>query len=70
MLMLTPLGSMPIGGLLKGRPRFRRGSRSIGWALVIFAVAAPVWWFVGAAPLLDAITRVGGVFRAPPHVLG
>ncbi len=73
LLMLTPLGTVPIGGLIRGRPRLVRGRRStsaIVWAVLIAAVAAVAWWFGGAVPLIDVLTRVGGVFRSRPHVLG
>ena len=73
LLMLTPLGSVPIGGLLKGRPTFARGQRgtnAIVWAVLIAALAGVAWWFAGAAPLIDVLTRVDGVFRSRPRVLG
>ena len=70
MLMWTPLGTVPIGGLFKGRATFRRSSRGLTTVAIVFAVVAPIWWFAGAAPLIDAITRVGGIFRARPRVLG
>ena len=70
MLMLTPLGTVPISGVIKGRATFRRGSRGLTTVAIVFAIVAPIWWFVGAVPLMDAVTRVGGIFRARPRVLG
>ena len=37
-------------------------------AVLVLAVAALVW-FVAIDPLVHDLTRVGGVFRSPPHVL-
>ena len=70
MLMLTPLGTVSISGVIKGRATFRRGSRGLTTVAIVFAIIAPIWWFVGAVPLMDAVTRVGGIFRARPRVLG
>lgn len=71
MLMLTPLGTVPISGVIKGRATFRRSSsRGLTTVAIVFAIVAPIWWFAGAVPLIDAITRVGGIFRARHRVLG
>ena len=62
-------------GRLRVRPRIQferahvRGSAGVvARALVGLALVALVW-FVALGPLLHELTRVGGVFRAPPHVL-
>jgi hypothetical protein len=64
-----------LAGRLRVRPRlqFERARMRGGPAIVLraaigLALAALVW-FVAIGPLLHDLTRVGGVFRAPPHVL-
>ncbi|HEX7277352.1 MAG TPA: hypothetical protein VF244_08255 [Acidimicrobiales bacterium] len=37
-------------------------------ALVVLAVAA-LWWFVAGQPLLDALTRTGGILEEAPRPL-
>jgi hypothetical protein len=64
-----------LAGRLRVRPRLQFESsraRSAPWivfrAVVGLALVVLVW-FVAIGPLLHDLTRVGGVFRAPPHVL-
>jgi hypothetical protein len=68
------LGRLPFGALRRGRwSQFvARQSSPVGLVvrlLVLAAIAIGVW-LIAIGPLLDDLTRVGGVFRDPPRQLG
>ncbi len=72
MLPIAPLGKVPISSVFKRRPKYVEGERSKWRTLfggVLACCAAAAWWFLAAAPLLDEMTRVGGMFRDAPRVL-
>lgn len=72
MLALAPLGRVPVASIVKRRPRYIGGNRSklrIALSIVLACTFAVAWWYAGAAPLLDAVTKVGGIFRSGPRVL-
>jgi hypothetical protein len=66
-------GSLPFRALRRGSwSQFvarRMSPRGLGVRLVVLAAIAIAMWFVAIAPLLDDLTRVGGVFRDPPREL-
>ena len=67
------LGSLPLSALRRGRwSQFiarRTSPRGLGVRLAVLVLIAVAIWFIALAPLLDDLTRVGGVFRDPPRVL-
>ena len=59
------LGRQP-GPIVEGGPKSRSA-----WPIAVVTVAllAALWWLAAGQWLLDAITRTGGIFVNPPHVL-
>ena len=49
-------------------------ARRLGYAtkvsIATFFVLIALWWLAAGQWLLDAVTRTGGIFVDPPHVLG
>ncbi|MGH9135388.1 MAG: hypothetical protein ACRDZZ_15720 [Ilumatobacteraceae bacterium] len=66
-------GALPFSALRRGQwSRFvakRMSPRGLGVRLAVLALIAAATWVVALAPLLDDLTRVGGVFREPPRQL-
>ena len=66
-------GSLPLRALLHGRwSQFVARQMSpvgLGIRLFVLVLIAIAMWFVAIAPLLDDLTRVGGVFRDSPRQL-
>jgi hypothetical protein len=58
---------------VRPHPQFERAqvprTRGIFVRAVLGLAVAALVWFVAIDPLLHDLTRVGGVFRSPPHVL-
>jgi hypothetical protein len=66
-------GALPLSALRRGQwSRFivRHPSPvGLGVRLAVVVLIAIAMWFIVLAPLLDDLTRVGGVFRDPPRQL-
>lgn len=66
-------GALPFSALRRGRwSRFvtrRMTPMGLAVRLVVLVAIAIAVWFIAIAPLLDDLTRVGGVFRDPPREL-
>jgi hypothetical protein len=66
-------GALPLSALRRGEwSRFvarRTSTLGLGVRLAVVALIAIAMWFIVLAPLLDDLTRVGGVFRDPPRRL-
>jgi hypothetical protein len=66
-------GKLPLGALRRGRwsqfTRHELSPRALAVRVVVTCALAVLLWVAVAAPLIDAFTRVGGVFRDPPRVL-
>ena len=62
-------------GRLRVRPHVQfepspvRGRWRVVFRAVVGLAVAALVWFVAIDPLVHDLTRVGGVFRSPPHVL-
>jgi hypothetical protein len=62
-------------GRLRLRPRLRfeaarnRSALSVVLRSLVGVGVLALVWFVALGPLLHELTKVGGVFRSPPHVL-
>jgi hypothetical protein len=67
------LGALPFTALRRGRwSQFvarKMSPRGLGVRLSALVLIAIAIWLIALAPLLDDLTRVGGVFRDPPRVL-
>lgn len=66
-------GALPLTALRRGRwSHFvarKMSPRGLGVRLALLVLIAVAVWFIALAPLLDDLTRVGGVFRDPPRQL-
>lgn len=48
------------------QPPPKRGRRAVAVRVAVLAALGALWWWVAGAPLLDELTRVGGILREPP----
>ena len=66
-------GALPLSALRRGQwSRFvarRTSTVGLGVRVAVVVLIAIAMWFIVLAPLLDDLTRVGGVFRDPPRQL-
>ncbi len=75
LLVFGPLGRLYLRPFLGRRPggrlvsHLRAGGPWYGVAAVVVAVVAVLWWFVAGQPLLDALTRTGGILVEAPRPL-
>jgi hypothetical protein len=66
-------GALPLRALWHGRwsqyVARQMSPVGLGVRVLVVVLIAVTTWFVAIAPLLDDMTRVGGVFRDPPRQL-
>ncbi len=66
-------GALPLRALWRGRwSQFvarQMSPAALGVRVVVLVLIAVGMWFIAIAPLLDDLTRIGGVFRDAPREL-
>ena len=68
-LVLGLLGRLRVRPRLRFEPAPKRRGVALALRALVGVGLVALVWFVALGPLLDELTRVGGVFRSPPPVL-
>jgi hypothetical protein len=70
-LVFGALGRLYLTRLRGGKALDNLPSKPFGWVVAVVTVAllAALWWITAGNSLVHALTRPGGILRAPPHVL-